>query len=62
MKLALKMQVPFVIFIGEKEFDEDKLSIKVMKSRDQHDLLSFSEILIMMKKYALRRQESSQDF
>lgn len=50
MKLALKMSVPYVIFIGEQEYNNDKLSIKLMNSRDQIDMLSFSDVLLLLKK------------
>jgi histidyl-tRNA synthetase len=50
MKIALKMAVPYVIFIGEQEYDKDKLSIKLMRSRDQIDMLSFSDVLALIKK------------
>ena len=49
MKWALKINVPYVIFIGEQECDNDKLSIKMMQSRDQIDMLTFSEILNLME-------------
>jgi histidyl-tRNA synthetase len=48
MKLALKMSTPFVVFIGEKELLSDKLSIKMMETREQHDMLSFSEIMYLI--------------
>lgn len=45
MKLALKMRVPYVIFIGEQEYHAEKMSIKSMNTREQYDMLAFSEIL-----------------
>jgi len=45
MKLALKMRVPYVIFIGEQEYNSEKMSIKLMNSREQYDMLTFAEIV-----------------
>lgn len=59
MKLALKMSIPFVIFIGEKELISDKLSIKIMHSREQLDMLSFSEIMYLINTNGTSQQTQS---
>lgn len=48
MKLALKMSIRFVVFVGEKELMSDKLSVKLMDSKKQIDMLSFSEVLYLV--------------
>lgn len=42
------MSIPFVIFVGEKELLADKLSIKIMESKKQVDMLTFSEIMYLI--------------
>ena len=49
MKLALKMRIPYVIFIGEQEYKSEKMTIKIMKQQQQYDMLTFPEIMLLVK-------------